>query len=61
MNKELKKAIINFLLDNEKEFQLHNRTMDEFRLYIFNPQGEYIIGGKDVYDFIGEAIRLLIK
>lgn len=52
MNTELKKAIVNFMFENEKVFQLVNNTTQEFRQYIFDPKGEYIFGGKEVMDFI---------
>ena len=31
MKKELKKAIIDFIFEEEKEFQLHNATIEKFR------------------------------
>ena len=52
MNKELKKAIIAYMIENEKDFQLVNRTTNEFKQYIFLPSGEYCIGGETVYQFI---------
>ena len=58
MNKELKKAILNFILDNEKEFQIINVTFEKFRPYIYDSSGEYLIGGKDVAEFIRSAIKL---
>lgn len=61
MKKELKQAIVNFIFDNEKEFQIINTTTDKFRPYIYDNEGEYLIGGKDVYDFIKDAIKLLIN
>jgi hypothetical protein len=61
MNKELKKAIINFIFDNEKEFQLHNVTNQHFKPYIYNDKGGYLIGGEQVRDFIKEAITLQNK
>lgn len=61
MNKELKKAILNWLIDNEKEFQLINRASEHFRQYIYTPDGNYCIGGKEVHDFIVEAEKLLTK
>ena len=36
MNKKLKQAIVNFIIENEKEFQLTNRTAEEFRPYIYD-------------------------
>jgi len=61
MNKNLKKAIVNFIIDNEREFQIINRTSDEFKEYIYSKDGEYLIGGEDVLTFIREAIELLNK
>lgn len=60
MKKELKLAIINFIFENEKAFQIVNTTIDKFRPYIYDDKGEYLIGGEDVRLFIKEAIRLLI-
>jgi len=59
MKKELKKAIVNYIFDNEKDFQLVNNTTDKFRAYIYDSKGEYLIGGDDVKDFINQAIELL--
>ena len=59
MKKELKKAIIDFIFDNEKEFQLHNATIEKFRPYIYDANGNYLIGGEDVANFISKAIKLL--
>lgn len=60
MNKELKRDIVNFILDNEREFQLPNVTVDNFRNYIYDNKGEYLIGGEDVIDFIKKEIELLL-
>jgi hypothetical protein len=59
MHKELKKAIVNFILDNEKEFQLNNLAISKFRPYIYDSNGDYLFGGQDVIDFITDAIKLL--
>ena len=59
MNLELKKAIVNFIFDNINEFQITNATVKEFKLYIYNDQGNFLIGGKEVSEFISEAIKLL--
>lgn len=61
MNLELKKAIVNFIFDNINEFQITNATVKEFKLYIYNDQGNYLIGGEQVSEFISEAIKLLKK
>lgn len=59
MNKTLKKAIIDFIINNEKEFQLTNVTTDKFRSYIYDTGGEYLIGGEDVKKFIDQSIELI--
>lgn len=61
MNKQLKWEIIKFIFNNEKEFQLHNSTVKNFREYIYTTKGEYLIGGEEVYKFIGNAIQLLTQ
>lgn len=59
MKTELKKAIVNFIFENEKNFQLHNATVSEFRPYIYDTEGHYLIGGEEVANFIRESIKLL--
>lgn len=61
MKKELKRAIVNFIFENDREFQIVNATKKKFRNYIYDDEGEYLIGGEDVADFIEQAIKLLIK
>lgn len=61
MNKELKKVIVNWLLDNENRWQRVNACHDEFRNYIYDNSGNYLIGGKDVSDFISEVDRVIYK
>ena len=61
MKTELKKVIVNFIFDNEKEFQIINATVSKFRAYIYDESGEYLIGGKEVAEFIDSAINLLKK
>lgn len=52
MQTELKRLIINFMLDNENEFQLTNKTIKEFYQYIYTPEGAHCIGGEEVREFI---------
>lgn len=59
MRKELKKAIIDYIFENEKEFQLTNSVTTKFRAYIFDADGNYLIGGKEVSRFIDEAIKFI--
>ena len=59
MSKELKRAIINWMFDNSKEFQLINATAERFRSYIYDDKGNYLIGGKDIMEFIRNADKLI--
>lgn len=59
MKTELKQAITNFIFENEKEFQINNATIDKFRAYIYDSDGNYLIGGGDVANFIHDIINLL--
>jgi len=59
MRKELKKAIIDYIFKNEKEFQLTNSVTTKFRAYIYDADGNYLIGGEEVSEFIREAIKLI--
>ena len=61
MNTELKKAIVNYIFDNINEFQIINATVKEFKHYIYNDKGNFLIGGKEVSEFISEAIKLIKK
>ena len=61
MHKELKKQIVDFIFENEKDFQLRNATSEKFRAYLYDEKGSYLIGGEEVSEFISNAIKLLIK
>lgn len=47
------------MFDNSKEFQLINATAERFRLYIYDDKGNYLIGGKDIMEFIRNADKLI--
>lgn len=59
MNKEFKKAIINYIFENQFEFNLVNATTEKFKLYIYDGGGEYLIGGDEVSNFITKAVKLI--
>ena len=59
MHKELKKEIIKWLLENENKWQRLNSCKEEFRNYIYDDEGIFLIGGEDVSDFIREANNLI--
>lgn len=59
VNKVLKQAIINWLFENENVFSRLNHCIDAFRAYIYDAKGNYLIGGKEVAEFIEKADKLL--
>ena len=59
MHKELKKEIIKWLLENENEWQRLNACSKQFRNYIYDNEGNYLIGGEEVGNFIREADDLI--
>lgn len=61
MYKELKKEIVNWLLENENIWQRVNSCTAHFRAYIYDSNGNYLIGGKEVSDFIKNAEKLLYE
>ncbi len=54
----LKDLIIKYIQTNNGTFQLHNDTVNEFRDYIYDSKGEYLIGGERVSKFISDFIDL---
>ena len=59
MYKELKKAILQWLLENENQWQRLNACKEHFRQYIYDNEGKYIIGGLNTANFIEEADKLI--
>lgn len=59
MNKELKKAIVNWLLENENQWQRTNSCRENFRNYIYDNSGKHIIGGETVSEFVTKADKLI--
>lgn len=55
MPKELKTAIVKWLLENENQWQRVNVCTEAFREYIYNKSGNYLIGEEAVAEFIGAA------
>ena len=55
---DLKKQIIAWYLDNLNEFQRSNACREEFREYIYDKNGNYLVGGQAVSDFIDHVERL---
>lgn len=63
MQYTLMQRIFETALEAQKrgEFQIVNWTVDQFRPYIFDNEGEYLIGGEKVYNFIKDSIELIQK
>lgn len=59
MFKELKQAILNWLLENESQWQRVNACVKAFRAYIYDENGNYLIGGQVISKFIVDADKLL--
>lgn len=59
MNKELKQAIIKWLLENENQWQRTNACRENFRNYIYGNEGNHVYGGEVVSNFISEADKLI--
>lgn len=61
MKLELKQAIINWLIDNEKEFNRVNHCVDYFKEYVYDSEGNFLKYGigYEVHDFIVKADKLL--
>ena len=59
MFKELKQAILNWLLENESQWQRVNACVKAFRAYIYDENGNYLMGGQVISKFIVDADKLL--
>lgn len=49
---ELKKAIFDYIVENENQRQRLNRAVSHFKMYIYDENGEFLIWGREVYDWI---------
>jgi DNA polymerase II large subunit len=58
MNSELKKVIFLYMNENANDFQLVINTFEKFKQYIYLPDGNYCIVGKEVSEFIEAVIKL---
>lgn len=55
---ELKKSILAWYLENINTWQRSNACREAFRQYIYDADGNYIIQGKAVSDFIDAVEKL---
>ena len=58
MHQDLKRAIVNYMFDNAKEFQLVTATKTKFHQYIYSGTG-YAFGGEEVSEFINMTDKLV--
>ena len=61
MDKDLKREIVEWLLDNENCWQRASMCKEVFRPYIYAPNGNYLIGGEDVANFINNIDKVLFS
>lgn len=59
MNHTLQKAIMDWLFEHRELFGLKQGATQEFRAYIYDADGQYLIGGARVNGFISKAIELI--
>ena len=59
MNKMLKLAIVKWLVESENVWQRVIECHKWFSRYIYDENGEYLIGGKEISKFIRNADKLL--
>ena len=59
MHKELKKEITKWLFENENRWQRINECTKEFTEYIYKRDGNYLIGGEEVSNFIKELDKVI--
>lgn len=59
MTKELKTAIIKWLLENENQWQRVNACTEAFGEYIYNKSENYLIGGEADSGIFGAADKLI--
>ena len=56
---ELKRSIVKWYCDNYKRFGSPDECVRVFKAYIYDERGEYLFGGKEVFDFIHEIRNIL--
>lgn len=63
MSMELKRAILNWLINNQNLWNRLNGCKNEFRDYIYDKDGEFLKYGigREVSDFIEKAEKLLFR
>lgn len=58
---EFKQRVVEWICKHANEFQLVNACVEEFRGYIYDSNGNFLLGGDGVLDFIKQACRLMTE
>ena len=61
INRELIRNIMLWIIENEEDVQIKNNCVNNFKDYIYNKDGNYLIDGEQMANFIYEQIDLLKK
>ena len=56
---ELKKAIIDWYFENIDLFNRLNCCTKQFHHYIYGPDGNYLIGGENIYNFCKSMDKII--
>lgn len=59
INLELKKAIFYYLVEHKDTRNRLNFVKEHFKEYIYNSEGNYLIWGKEISEFIKELDKLI--
>lgn len=61
INNDLKKAMADWVFEHINEYQLYNAASEHFRAYIFDANGNWLIGGEANYNFLHKLIDIIIE
>lgn len=61
MQYSLMKNIFNHVIEHRNNFQIINNATAHFKAYIYDDQGNYLIGGEQVAEFIKDSVELMRK
>lgn len=59
MNRELKKAILDWLYEHPDAWQRTNACREAFRPYLYDYNGNWLIGAEEIDEFISKAAKLI--
>lgn len=59
INLQLKQAIINYIFENYNLFNRLNNTIHNFKNYIYNENWNYLIGWKEIIEWIEKIDKMI--